>query len=223
MIEQTQKKIDNLLEDPILPNQLWWCVSFVSPERIKNCSIRGLKCRGVFATREEANERAQFLQSIDPDFDTFVGEVGKWLPWSPNPESVNDQVYAEEKLQEMVTERKKNLKKAAIMEEERKREMIEDSVAREDDKLSKRQQRMRKKISEKNANAPLVPSRTSHVDKIPDGDSTDDKEKQELIKQERKRIEQNSEAIEKGKANNESIQQKINNLQSMYLNRSKTD
>ena len=52
------KKVDFLKEDEPIHNQNWVCLSFLSPEGIKNCSTRGLKIRGVFATKEEAVKRA---------------------------------------------------------------------------------------------------------------------------------------------------------------------
>jgi hypothetical protein len=122
------KYIDNLIEDPVIPNQAWCCLSFLSPETLKNCTIRSVKVRGVYATREEANERAKFLQQIDPDFNIFVAEVGKWLAWDPDPSTIEDQVYREKQLQEIMTNYKKNNEKAKILEEERKRELLEESI-----------------------------------------------------------------------------------------------
>jgi hypothetical protein len=60
-------------------------MSFLSPEGISNCKIRGLKVRGVFATLEEASKRAKKLQEVDPAFHVFVGEAGKRLPSDPEP------------------------------------------------------------------------------------------------------------------------------------------
>lgn len=97
------KKIDYLNEDEIMPNQQWVCMSFLSPEGLLNCKIRGLKIRGVYASKEEADQRAKNLQTIDSDFHVFVGEVGKWLPWDPDPNSVEDQVYREENLMKLCT------------------------------------------------------------------------------------------------------------------------
>ena len=51
------KEIDYLTEDEVINNKLYVCMSFLSPEGIKNCSVRGLKIRGVYKTQEEANKR----------------------------------------------------------------------------------------------------------------------------------------------------------------------
>jgi hypothetical protein len=71
----TTKYVDHLNEDEPLTGQKWVCISFLSPEGIKNCSVRGLKIRGVYDLREDADKRAKELQETDPDFHVFVGEV----------------------------------------------------------------------------------------------------------------------------------------------------
>ena len=96
-------------------------MSFLSPEGIRNCKVRGLKIRGVYATREEADERAKKLQTVDPDFHVFVGDIGKWLPWDPDPNSISDQVYKEDELNKLMKNYKDNREKAKTMEEQRKK------------------------------------------------------------------------------------------------------
>lgn len=73
-------------------------------------SVRGLKVRGVFSTIEEAKSRAKSLHDIDPDFHVFVAQVGYWLPWDPSPHMVGEEVYAEERLNELVSKYKENLR-----------------------------------------------------------------------------------------------------------------
>ena len=43
-------------------------------------NIRGLKVRGTYNTREEAEKRAKSLQSIDSEVSRFCRQVGYWLP-----------------------------------------------------------------------------------------------------------------------------------------------
>ena len=38
-------------------------------------NIRGLKVRGTYSTRDEAEKKAKSLQSLDSDFHVFVGQV----------------------------------------------------------------------------------------------------------------------------------------------------
>lgn len=104
------KEIDHLTEDSQIANQSYVCLSFVSPEGIKGCTMRALKVRGVYPSYEKAQERAAELQESDPNFHVFIGEVGKWLPWDPNPhEGAKDQIYYEKEMQELVAGYKENL------------------------------------------------------------------------------------------------------------------
>lgn len=124
------QKIDYLTEDKPLTNQKFVCLSFLSPEGISNCKIRGLKVRGVYETYEEATERAKSLRDTDKHFHVFVGEVGKWLPWDPEPDSkqVKDAEYAENELNKLMKAYHKNQQAAQKFEETRKSEMLEKSL-----------------------------------------------------------------------------------------------
>jgi hypothetical protein len=71
-------------------------------------SIRGIKVRGVFDSFKEAEVRAQVLKRLDGRFDVFVAQVGCWCPWSPAPEAIEDQQYAETELNTLMSEYRKN-------------------------------------------------------------------------------------------------------------------
>merc|ERR1712100_660756 len=116
------QKIDYLTEDKPLPNQKFVCLSFLSPEGISNCKIRGLKVRGVYATYEEATARAKKLRDADQYHHVFVGEVGKWLPWDPEPteETVKDQNYAENQLNDLMKSYRENQQAAKHMKNKEK-------------------------------------------------------------------------------------------------------
>ncbi len=141
------KYVDQLKEDAPIPGQLWACLSFLSPEGIRNCSVRGLKIRGVFATREEAEAHAKKLSESDI-FHVFVGEVGKWLPWDPDPNDAEDQVYQEEELQKLMHAYKQNQEKAKKMQQQRKSDMIQ-TTTQDEQKKSQTHQRLRKKLEER--------------------------------------------------------------------------
>ena len=70
--------------------------------------VRGIKVRGVYDTQKEANIRAKVLQRMDNSFNVFVGQVGYWLPWDPNPDKIKDQEYAESELNNLMHEYQKN-------------------------------------------------------------------------------------------------------------------
>lgn len=61
-------------------------------------SVRGIKVRGVYDTIQEAKHRADVLKKNGDKFDIFIGQVGCWCPWSPNPEDIADSEYAETQL-----------------------------------------------------------------------------------------------------------------------------
>ncbi len=71
-------------------------------------TMRGLKIRGSYSQKEEAEARAKKLQKMDPDHNIYVGQVGKWLPWDPSPAAIPDQEYAEEQLNNLMKKYKEN-------------------------------------------------------------------------------------------------------------------
>jgi len=71
-------------------------------------TVRGLKVRGVYGHQQEAVARSKKLQRADPIHNIFVGEIGKWLPWDPNPNAVAEQEYAEDQLNTLMKKYKEN-------------------------------------------------------------------------------------------------------------------
>jgi hypothetical protein len=71
-------------------------------------TVRGLKVRGVYSSQGEAVARSKKLQRLDPIHNIFVGEIGKWLPWDPEPSDVAEQEYAEEQLNTLMKKYKEN-------------------------------------------------------------------------------------------------------------------
>jgi len=71
-------------------------------------TVRGLKVRGVYGSQAEAVARSKKLQRQDPLHNIFVGEIGKWLPWDPEPAEVSEQEYAEEQLNTLMKKYKEN-------------------------------------------------------------------------------------------------------------------
>jgi hypothetical protein len=86
-------------------------------------SVRGIKVRGVFDTIREAQVRAEVLKKLDGKFNVYVAEVGAWCPWSPNPEDIQQQEFAETQLNTLMKHYKDNQVKKDVFYEERKREL----------------------------------------------------------------------------------------------------
>jgi hypothetical protein len=120
--------VDYLTEDTIIPtDQKFVCISFLSDKDNKK-TLSGIKIRGVFATYELACEHSKKLQNIDTYFNVFVGEMGKWLPFDPNPEEIKDSEYANEQLNTLMKSYLENQEKAKIFHEQRKNEMVRQNI-----------------------------------------------------------------------------------------------
>jgi len=97
-------------------------------------SIRGLKVRGVYPSMEEAELRCKMLREVDPNHDVFVGPVGLWMPWDPEPYKTGRVEYMEETLNELMHKKNKNEDFAKTAFDQRvkdtKRKAIEENVKR---------------------------------------------------------------------------------------------
>jgi hypothetical protein len=95
-------------------------------------SVRGFKCRGSYATQQEAELRCKMLREIDPNFDIFVGPVGQWLCWDPEAYKTGRTEYMEEELNQLMTEKTKNetFAKSAFEQriKETKQKAIEENI-----------------------------------------------------------------------------------------------
>lgn len=87
-------------------------------------TVRGLKIRGTYSTKEEAVARSKKLQRLDPTHNIFVGEIGKWLPWDPEPSQVAEQEYAEEELNTLMKKYKENEEQKDLFEREKRTKMM---------------------------------------------------------------------------------------------------
>jgi len=205
--------VDRLTEDPVIPGQLWCCISCLSPETVKNCNYRGIKVRGVYATYEEAKNRAEYLQSIDPNFNIFVGEVGKWLGWDPDPNTVEDQVFREKQLQEIMENYNKNNAKAKLLEEQRKLDILEDSV-KNHTKNNDTKTRLKKKLEKRHLDAKIKELEQNRFKTTTESSELIDADK--LLKAENARLNTNDQVIKNTMENLSSVDEQINILQQEY-------
>ena len=91
-------------------------------------SIRGIKVRGVFDTIEEAKNRSEFIKKLDSKFNIYIAQVGCWCPWSPNPDCLENQEYAETQLNTLMKEYKKNMNDKDVVFENRKTNLFNNST-----------------------------------------------------------------------------------------------
>lgn len=104
-------------------------------------TMRGIKVRGVFNTYEQAQKRSEILQKMDKNFNVYIGQVGYWLPWDPNPDNIEDQEYMNDKLNKIVGAYKENqAKKNAFFEEELQKKQEETARRRREAREKKKQE-----------------------------------------------------------------------------------
>lgn len=107
-----------------VPGQLFACLSVVGPECPQKNDKFGIKIRGAFSTRDEAERHAKRLHKDDAMFDIYVVDMYKWLLIPPDLDKLDDIHYTNEKLEEIMTKYKENQRMAASMFEQRKRDML---------------------------------------------------------------------------------------------------
>lgn len=108
-----------------VPGQIYACLSIVGPECPQKNEKFGIKIRGCFNTRGEAESHAKRLQKEDATFDIYVVDMYKWLLIPPDSDKIDDVHYTNDKLEELMQGYKENQAMAAKMFEERKRDMMD--------------------------------------------------------------------------------------------------
>lgn len=104
---------------------------FLEKNNFQTC-VRGIKVRGSFETLKEAQVRAEVLKRMGDKFDIFIGQVGCWCPWSPNPEDLQEQQYTETQLNTLMKKYKENMQLKDEFFEQRKQEKVDQSIAEKD-------------------------------------------------------------------------------------------
>lgn len=110
-----------------VPGQTFALISLVGPDLPQKNEKFGLKIRGVFSSRDDANSYAKRLQKDDATFDIYVVDMYKWLLIPPDRDRIDDVHYAEDKLEEIMTKYRENQSQARSMFEKRKKDMVEKS------------------------------------------------------------------------------------------------
>jgi len=106
-------------------------------------SLRGVKVRGVFDTRQAAEARAKSLSNTDSGFHVFIGQIGYWLPWDPNADKVEDEHFQNTQLNDMMEKYQENNVNRDIFYEDQKRDKIK--AAQEEVRAAKEKQQQEKK------------------------------------------------------------------------------
>jgi hypothetical protein len=128
------KEVDYLIEDPIISEQKFMCISFLKPSSIeekyrnKELTVCGVKVRGCYATYDEAKQRADFLQKCDAHHNIYIGEVGKWCPFEDNPDKAKDAEYMNKDLNKLMKTYNTQQSEAKEYHELRKQDMVKKAV-----------------------------------------------------------------------------------------------
>lgn len=105
-------------------------------------TVQGVKVRGVYDTLKEAEVRAKVLRKRDKNFHVYVGQVGYWLPWDPDPDNITKQEYQESQLNTLVKKYNENKEGRDDLYEQLKNEKLEKSRQKaKDDKKKKKEDR----------------------------------------------------------------------------------
>ena len=155
-------------------------------------NIRGLKVRGTYSTRDEAEKKAKSLQSLDSDFHVFVGQVGYWLPWDPCADKVQEEHYINDQLNDMMEKYKENNISRDIFYEEEKREKIK---AAKEEQIKKKREQMEKSKEELNED-PEPEETSSKVEEILDKVVDEDRDVENVVVDVEKTVEDVEKTVE---------------------------
>ena len=139
-------------------------------------NVRGVKVRGVYDSRREAESRAKKLHMNEPNFHVFIGQVGYWLPWDPEPDRVQDEVYLNSQLNDMMGKYKDNEVNKDMFYADQKLDKMK--AAKEDVEKAKREREEQEKDQKENEvlepEPELVPSASQVDDELKESLESDD-------------------------------------------------
>lgn len=107
-----------------VPGQLFALISIVGPDMPQKNEHLGLKIRGCFASKDDAEVHAKRLQKEDALVDIYVVDMYKWLLIPPDRLQIDNVHYNDEKLEEIFAKYRQNQQEAASHFEKRKRDMM---------------------------------------------------------------------------------------------------
>lgn len=114
-----ESKLKEAFDDYLYTNKAKLEDEFYAKNEFRT-TVRGLKVRGVYGSQTEAVARSKKLQRQDTLHNIFVGEVGKWLPWDPEPAEVSEQEYAEDQLNTLMKKYKENEEAREVFQREQR-------------------------------------------------------------------------------------------------------
>lgn len=127
-MSSSEIKEDILEEDVIqIPSQKFALISIVSPQSTQKHEACGLKIRGVFATREEAEFHVKRLQKTESTFDIYLVDMYKWLLIPPDNSKIEDKEYQEDMLSQIV----KGHQEQQMLAKQHHQQRVQDDIERQ--------------------------------------------------------------------------------------------
>jgi hypothetical protein len=146
---------DYLKDTPAPNGQLFGVFAFVSPRSVKDKTtdtMCGIKFIGAFATETDARAWIEKIKDIEPHIHLFIGDVGKWLPFDPDPDNraqVGDSQYRNDRLNNLMKLNVENHQKANVDFWERKQEEVNKVLQDQKSRRQKQKERARRKLMER--------------------------------------------------------------------------
>ena len=133
--EVTQTDIQTAYDDYLFKESTRLEEAFFAKNEFRT-TMRGIKVRGVFSSEAEASARAKRLQKSDPSFNIYLGSVGKWMAWEPDPNKVADQEYANDELNTLMKKYRENEENRDTYYNEQKRNRMSTNVGSKEKPIS---------------------------------------------------------------------------------------
>ena len=128
LAEMTQRKLQEEYDDFLFAAGTKLEEEFFALNEFRT-TMRGIKVRGVFSTEAEASARAKRLQKTDPSFNIYMGSVGKWMAWEPDPNKVGESEYANDELNSLMKKYRENEESRDQFYNEQKKNRVQATVS----------------------------------------------------------------------------------------------
>lgn len=98
---------DVLDEDSVkVAGQKFAIISIVPPENAESNKM-AIKIKGVFEYHDEAVKWCDRISKMEPMFNTYIVDMYKWLLLPPDNSKIDNQVYIDEELNNLIQAHKK--------------------------------------------------------------------------------------------------------------------
>lgn len=136
--EISYEDVEDLYESYVIAHGDEICKKFDEDNDFQT-STRGIKIRGSYDTLKEARIRSEVLKRKDPNFDTWIGQIGYWCPMEPhaNGNENLEQEFSEPVLNQLYSKKKENtVEKETVFDPLVQAEMEKKEAARREEELN---------------------------------------------------------------------------------------